>query len=203
MSSQRVLIVYGNAKSNGLCRHLVERVIEHLDQRGAQWRFHNLLEDGFDPVLRMGPEQAHAEALTAEEDPLVHRYQQDVLWAEHLVIVQPVWWFAPPAILKGWVDRVLVDGIAVDHSQEPPAGLLGGKKALLVQTFKAPRVVDRLLMRRISTSFWSRAVFFSVGIESTATLALYEVQDLSRRRLERFSRKLSRSLDKLLSVTVA
>ncbi len=203
MSAKRVLIVHGNGKQSGLCRHLVERTIARIEERGDEWRMHDLLADGFDPVLRMREDQATAVAATAEEDPLLHRYQQDILWADCFVIVQPVWWFGPPAILKGWVDRVLVDGIALTHATEPPEGLLGGKSALLVQTFKAPQIVDRLLMRRISANFWSKVVFFSIGISEVSALALYDVRELPQKRLDRFLRKLQRSLDKTVDRAVS
>ncbi|MDA1264573.1 MAG: NAD(P)H-dependent oxidoreductase [Planctomycetota bacterium] len=109
-----------------------------------------------------------------------------------------VWWFAPPAILKGWVDRVLVDGVALRHDHEPPSPLLSGRTALLVQTFHAPRVVDRLLMRRLSYRFWRDAVFGSVGVRKVTPLALYEAKDLAPRRLARFERRLGRALADLV-----
>jgi putative NADPH-quinone reductase len=192
-----VLLVLGHGRSGGLCHHLAGVVRDELGRLGAEVREHDLLGDGFDPVLLLRPGQSKAEAVDPAEDPLVARYQADVRWADAYVIVHPVWWFAPPAILKGWIDRVLADSVALDHSHEPPQGLLGGRRALVVSTFKAGRTVDRLLMHRISSRFWKNAVFLSVGIREVTPLGLYEVGDLSERRLQRFGRRLRQATARL------
>lgn len=190
----RALLVLGHGRSEGLCHYLAGVVRDELGRLGVELREHDLLRDGFDPVLRLGPGQASAEAVAPEDDPLVARYQADVRWADAYVIVHPVWWFAPPALLKGWVDRVLADGVALDHATEPPRGLLRDRRALVVQTFKAGGTVDRLLMHRITARFWVNAVFFSVGIRDVTPLSLYDVGELSDRRLQRFERRLRRAI---------
>ena len=188
----------GHGRGESLCHHLAGVAHDQLERLGAELREHDLLGDGFDPVLRLRPDQGHAEEVSPREDPLVARYQEDVRWADAYLLVHPVWWFAPPALLKGWVDRVLADGVALDHSNEPPKGTLTGRRALVVNTFKAPRAVDRLLMRRISSRFWTNAVFFSVGIRDVTPLALHEVGDLSERRLQRFEQRLRRAATRLV-----
>jgi len=190
MSSPCVLLVLGHGRTESLGHHLARVARAELEGRGATCRVHDLLADGFDPVLRLRTEQSSAEEVDATAEPLVARYQDDVRWADAYLIVHPVWWFAPPALLKGWVDRVLADGVAVDHREEPPRGLLTGRRALVVQTFKAPRAVDRLLMKRVSSQFWSRAVFRSVGVRDVTLLGLYGASAPWGKRLERFERRL-------------
>jgi len=198
MTVKRVLLVLGHGRETSLCRHLVQFACTQLERLGAEWRLHDLLADGFDPVLRLAEGQRHALEVTPDEDPLVARYQADVRWADAYVIVHPIWWFAPPAILKGWVDRVLADGVALVHGSEPPVGSLDGRRALVVQTFNAPRFIDRLWMHRIAARFWTRAVFSSVGVGDVTPLSLYETGGLTSSRLERFERRLQRALERLV-----
>jgi len=167
----------------------------------VETRLHDLLADGFDPVLRLRVDQPSAEALDPKADPLVAGYQADVRWASHMVIIHPVWWFAPPAILKGWVDRVLAGGVALDHGTEPPRGLLGGRRALVLQTFKASSSVDRWVMGGISGKFWKRAVFPSVGIQSSTVLNLHAAQKPWGARLETFERRVRKELTHLVAST--
>lgn len=54
--------------------------------------------------------------------------------AEHVIFQFPLWWFSVPAILKGWMDRVLVKGFAYDSGKMLANGLLKGKTASLVVT---------------------------------------------------------------------
>ena len=51
-----------------------------------------------------------------------------------MVFVHPVWWQDRPALLKGWLDRVFADGFAYEIDGSGPKGLLGGKKAGVIQT---------------------------------------------------------------------
>jgi NAD(P)H dehydrogenase (quinone) len=61
-----------------------------------------------------------------------------VSWAEGLVFVYPVWWFGLPAALKGWIDRVFLQGFAFAFTAEGPKGLLRHKKALVLNTTGGP-----------------------------------------------------------------
>jgi putative NADPH-quinone reductase len=54
--------------------------------------------------------------------------------ADHLILHFPLWWFGVPAILKGWLDRVLVKGFAYDTGKVFGEGLLRGKTVSLVVT---------------------------------------------------------------------
>ncbi len=187
-----MLLVLGHSRTSGLGHHLLSVARDALRERGVAFRVHDLLGDGFDPVLRMRPDQIHAERCSADEDALVHGYQEDVRWADRYIILHPVWWFAPPAILKGWVDRVLVDGVAIEQTENgSPRGLLGDRKALVVQTFNAARTVDKVVFRGLAGLFWKRAVFLPTGIHQAKRFALYGVQTISPRKLEARSRRLA------------
>jgi putative NADPH-quinone reductase len=178
---------------------LRRHVLEVLAARGAEVRLHDLLEDGFDPVLRLADDAPHAAECDPAQDPLTARYQEDVRWAEVLVVLHPVWWFAPPAILKGWIDRVLVHEVALrQRAGGAPLPLLDGRRALIVQTFNTKRAVDRALFLGFTGAFWKRVVFASVGITSVNRLALYEVERLDEPRLTRFEARLARAVELLL-----
>lgn len=141
MKTPRVLLVIGHGREDSLCHRLLRTVQEALSVRGAAVRVEDLLADGFDPVLRLPAGVRHA---TAEHvSPLARTYHDDVRWMDALVVVHPVWWFAPPANLKGWIDQVLVDGVAIAQPQEgPPRPLLEGRRALLVQTYRGRTRLD-------------------------------------------------------------
>jgi putative NADPH-quinone reductase len=194
----RVLVIHGGARSGGLGQRLADFTVECLEKTGAQCRRHDLLADGFDPVLRLGSAEPHATRVEAAEEPLVARYQADAIWAHGFGVLHPVYWFAPPALVKGWVDRVFVHDVALRQKPEgSPEPLFGGKRALVVQTFNASRTVDLALFRGLAGSFWKRAVFASVGIGDVTRLALHELPQLDTERLARFEDRLAEALAKL------
>ena len=87
----------------------------------------DLYAQGFDPLLT-AEEQAGAFNGVFPED--VRRAQARVAEADLLVLVHPLWWSSVPAILKGWIDRVLAYGFAYDFG-DGMRGLLKGKRVAL------------------------------------------------------------------------
>lgn len=108
----------------------------------------DLYAEGFDPRLsaadftdrehpdRLRPmeEQLHA-IRTGTFAPDVARHVGLLREADLLVMVQPLWWFSLPAMAKGWIDRVLVNGLAYEYpGHEPWTGPLTHLRALAVFT---------------------------------------------------------------------
>ncbi len=84
-------------------------MVATLEARGAEVRVDDLYADGFDPTFTA---TEHARHLEPGADPSLQAYVDDLLWCDTLVLVYPTWWSGQPAMLKGWIDRVWVDGVA-------------------------------------------------------------------------------------------
>ena len=90
--------------------YAVGRHVEAACQEtGGRVTRHNLYAEAFDPIL--SPAEL---ARQYSFEPLVQEYTADTRTADHLVFVHPDWWSGPPALLKGWIDRVFRPGIAYD-----------------------------------------------------------------------------------------
>ena len=76
----------------------------------------DLHDDGFDPTLTLDERLGQFEP--PESKAVVTPYAEHLRWAEAIVFVYPTWWSGPPALLKGWFDRVWVSGLAYN----PPNG---------------------------------------------------------------------------------
>ena len=191
----RVLLVIGHGRLKSLCHHFLEQVQDQLDTLGIEHQTQDLLADGFDPILRLEEGQENAGKVDPKQDQLTATYQEAVANADGYIIFHPVWWFAPPAILKGWVDRVLVDGVALHQPVDgPPEGILSGRRALVLQTFNADRIVDKVVFGSLSRRFWRRAVFFPVGLNKTSYFPVYSVGNLDERNLRRINQRLARQV---------
>ncbi len=197
----RVLLVIGHARETSFCHHLLQLVQKQLSAAGAETRTHDLLADGFDPILHLAEGQQHARRADVQYDPLTASYQSDVCWADAYVVVHPVWWFAPPAILKGWVDRVLVDDVALRQSDSggPPEGILTDRRALVIQTFNADRMVDKIVFGAMSKRFWKQSVFLPVGIKKAGYFPVYSVEALTTAQIERVEKKLEQTVSAFLT----
>ena len=102
----RVLIVFCHPNPESYSAHLRDVAVETFEARGAEVRVRDLYALGFEPVMsraeRLGyHDEGDNEVPVAEE--LAH-----LKWCDTLVFMYPTWWFGLPAMLKGYLDRVLV-----------------------------------------------------------------------------------------------
>jgi putative NADPH-quinone reductase len=85
-------------------------VVSKLEAVGAEIRVRDLYNDAFAPVLT---KEEHIGYLDCPENCApVQRDVDDIRWCDTLIFVYPTWWYGLPAILKGWLDRVLLPDVA-------------------------------------------------------------------------------------------
>ncbi len=111
------LIVTAHPDPDSLTHHVADRLRAALPQDSVETA--DLAAEGFDP--RFTPADRHTYRTGTDAPPEVVAEQQRIDRATDLVLVFPVWWWSMPALLKGWVDRVFVNGWAFDV--EPEGGM--------------------------------------------------------------------------------
>lgn len=89
-----------------------DRVVAGLTAGGHEVRLLDLYADGFVPELSAWEREHHLDDPSIKPD--IARYADDLQWCEALVLVYPTWFSGQPAMLKGWIDRVWVRGVAYD-----------------------------------------------------------------------------------------
>lgn len=98
--------------ADGYLRDLAERAETSLTQTGWQVEHLDLVASGYAPAMTEADRRAyHTEQSIV--DPLVRRHADLVMAAKALVFVYPVVWGTMPALLKGWIDRTFVIGVAL------------------------------------------------------------------------------------------
>jgi putative NADPH-quinone reductase len=109
-----------------------------LEKNGHHVCFHDLYKERFDPVLPY--REIARDSLLG---PVISRHCAEIAEADGIIVVHPDWWGQPPAILKGWIDRVLRPGVAYrflegDNGEGIPLGLLKAKAAIVFNTSNTP-----------------------------------------------------------------
>ncbi|MGD0770335.1 MAG: NAD(P)H-dependent oxidoreductase [Tepidisphaeraceae bacterium] len=143
---------------------IAQAAVSSLRRNGHQVVFHDLYADKFDPVLPAA-EIPQESALPAD----VELHCQEIACADGIIVVHPNWWGQPPAILKGWVDRVLRPGRAYqfvegDQGEGIPVGLLKAKVALVFNTSNTPAERERLVFGDPLETLWKNCVFQLCGV---------------------------------------
>lgn len=133
----KVLIVFTHPNSSSFNHALLEKISAGLKQSGHEVKVKDLYQENFDPVLKSEElSQLHNGNIPSR----IAAEQKQLLWAEGLIFIYPLWWFTPPAMLKGWFDVVLTNGVAFEYSNEGAKGLLKHKKAMVMITAGASKI---------------------------------------------------------------
>ncbi len=126
-----VLIVFTHPNPSSFNHALLERITAGLEQAGHSIKIKDLYQENFDPILNANDlAQLHAGEMPSK----IAKEQEQLLWADSLIFIYPLWWFGSPAMLKGWFDLVLTNGLAFEYSSDGVKGLLKHKRALVLIT---------------------------------------------------------------------
>jgi putative NADPH-quinone reductase len=163
----------------GSFNHAVfDTVVAELRERGCQVLAHDLCAEGFPPVLSADETETVREAGRAgDEQVALHRAEVAALDA--LVFVHPNWWGMPPAVLTGWVQRVLVPGVAykLGTADGEPAGLLTAGRALVLNTSDTPADREDGEFGDPLQNIWSACVLPYVGVDDVRRIVFRTVSD--------------------------
>ena len=142
----RITVILGHPRLGSFCHALTDRARTTLEAPGHTVTVHDLYAEGFEPVCGA--------------DALVDRHRDEIAHADGLVVVHPNWWGKPPAIVAGWLDRVIVPGVAYElpDAAGEPIGLLRLRGALVLNTGDTPLIREHEVFGDPLDAIWRRCV---------------------------------------------
>jgi NAD(P)H dehydrogenase (quinone) len=155
-----VLIGHQNTGKNSFCHAIARTAVEELQAIGHEALYHDLYDERFDPILPQGEIPKDATV-----DCTVQRHCDEVTSAGGYIVVHPNWWGQPPAMLKGWIDRVFRQGVVYEFGpQGTILGHLKGKVAVVFTTSNTPRDMELQLYGDPLENFWRTCIFGFCGL---------------------------------------
>ncbi|MFZ6031257.1 MAG: NAD(P)H-dependent oxidoreductase [Chloroflexota bacterium] len=159
-----VSIVLAHPNPHSFNHAIAQAACQQLEQNGHTVAFHDLHAEGFVPLLPA--EEFSKEATLSEE---IEAHCREVASADGIIIVHPNWWGMPPAILKGWIDRVLRPGVAYeflagDSGEGVPRGLLKARAALVFNTANTSAAREENVFGDPLERIWKDCIFGLCGV---------------------------------------
>ena len=105
----KILIILANPTSESFNHAISEACIDRLTLKNHKVMFHDLYKEKFDPIL---PSEEIPK--DGNVDRVINEHCREIEQCDGIIIIHPNWWGQPPAILKGWIDRVLRPGVAYE-----------------------------------------------------------------------------------------
>ncbi len=188
-----ISIILAHPNPDSLNHAIAEAARRVLTDKGHQVFYHDLYQEKFDPLI---PAQEFPKDAVLPDE--VARHCDEIAQADGIIIIHPNWWGQPPAILKGWVDRVIRPGVAYeflegDSGEGVPNGLLKAKTALVFNTSDTEASREQREFGDPLETIWKNCIFKLCGVEDfyrkmfriivtstheQRTLWLHQVQDI-------------------------
>lgn len=159
-----ISVILGHPDRGSFNHAIADTVVAALRENGHEVRFHDLYAERFDPLLPQAEIPKNARL-----DPLIKRHCDEISQADGIVVVHPNWWGQPPAVMKGWIDRVIRPGVAYefqegDSGEGVPCGLLKAKTAIVFNTSNTTAERERMLFGDPLETIWKNCVFGLCGV---------------------------------------
>jgi putative NADPH-quinone reductase len=161
----KILIILGHPNPDSLNHAIAYAVKEDLRSAGHDIMFRDLYAEEFPPLLA-----AEEIPETGKVNQQIEAYCDELSSAEGVVIVHPNWWGQPPAILKGYTDRVFRPGVAYrfeegDSGEGIPIGLLKASTAVVINTSNTPAAREQTAFGDPLETIWRRCIFDLCGVK--------------------------------------
>jgi putative NADPH-quinone reductase len=159
-----ISLILGHPAPASFNHALAAAVTDTLQSGGHTVWFHDLVAEGFDPIM-----PAAEAARDAVLPPLMAAHVEEICAADGIVIVHPNYWSRPPAVVCGWTDRVLRPGRAYNFVPDgqggaKPVGLLKARAALVFNTANTPQEIEESVYGDPLEVHWRKVVFGLCGV---------------------------------------
>ncbi len=161
----KILVILGHPRQGSFNHAIAETAVTMLQGNGHEVMFHDLCRERFDPLLPYEEIPKNAPL-----DPVVKRHCDEIAGADGIIIIHPNWWGQPPAVLKGWIDRVIRPGVAYafvegDSGEGVPVGLLKAKAALIFNTSDTLEERELKVFKDPLDTIWKNCIFDLCGVK--------------------------------------
>ena len=189
MSKKKILIINGHPDAESFNYGLSEAYKKGVLKSNAEVKEIRIRELEFNPNLKFGYRKR------TELEPDLLEAQEKLKWANHIVWVYPVWWGAVPAIMKGFLDRVLLPGFAFQKREGSVwwDKYFTGKTSRLICTMDQPSWYYKLIYKSPSHNAMKKLTMNFIGVKSVKITAIGPIR-LSK---DEFRQKWLNKIEKL------
>lgn len=159
-------VILAHPYPNSFNHAIYNKVVEVLKTIGVTVFAHDLYEEEFNPVLtrkELGTDSS--------DDILVNKYAEELVDSDHLFFIHPNWWGQPPAILKGYIDRVIRPPYAYDFPKDATGGglpieKLNIKYGIVFNTSNTESERENNYFGDPLENIWKQCIFGFLGIKN-------------------------------------
>ena len=196
MTPKKTLVVYAHPNPESFNAAIKAQVESTLKEAGHEVNVLDLYQENFTAVMSKDERLRYT---TSDNTTGIEQEVCRLRWAEALVLVYPTWWSGPPAILKGWLDRVWLPGIAAKFNGGVVEPGLTKIRTVVVITTQGSSWWRMKLIGNPPRKMLKLSLRACTRFRRFHWLALYSMDKNTQQQRERFLQKVKTRLPKLLS----
>jgi NAD(P)H dehydrogenase (quinone) len=159
-----ISVILAHPDKTSFNHSIATTILETLRQNKHHFWFHDLYAENFPPLL---PHEEFDK--NAQLPSKIEQHCKEICSADGIIIIHPNWWGQPPAILKGWIDRVIRPGRAYeflegDNGEGVPNGLLKANSALVFNTSNTETEREQKVFGDPLETIWKNCIFDLCGV---------------------------------------
>lgn len=159
-----ISLIVGHPAPGSFNHAIAQAAVETLENLGHRVWFHDLYAERFDPLFT-----AAELSREATLPPAIARHVEEIGLADGIIVVHPNYWSRPPAMICGWVDRVLRAGCAYQFVPDgtggaKAVGLLRAQVGMVFNTANTPQEKEESLLGDPLEVHWRKVVFGLCGL---------------------------------------
>ncbi|MCR8635188.1 NAD(P)H-dependent oxidoreductase [Paenibacillus radicis (ex Xue et al. 2023)] len=161
----KTLVIYTHPNHQSLSYAFLQKVIQGSTENPhiMEIKVLDLYEEEFNPVLVFNENKRRRDM---KSEPRLAKYRDQIMWADKIVFVYPIWWGRPPAMLLGYIDQMFASGFAYkDTGGLLPEGLLKGRSVVCISSMKGPALYPLFWLNNAHKVLMKKALFSYVGIK--------------------------------------
>ncbi|WCL80985.1 NAD(P)H-dependent oxidoreductase [Saprospira sp. CCB-QB6] len=169
---KKIVIIVGHPDKESYNFSLAAAYKAGAEQSGAEVREINIRDLDFNPNLEYGYRKR------TELEPDLLQSQETLKWADHIVWVYPVWWGSVPAIMKGFLDRVLLPGFAFKKRDDSLwwDKFFTGKTSRIISTMDQPNWYYKWIYKAPSHNAMKKLTMNFIGVKSVKITSIGPVR---------------------------
>jgi NAD(P)H dehydrogenase (quinone) len=194
-----ISLILAHPDKNSFNHAIAGTIIETISKHGHHIFYHDLYAEKFNPVIEK--EEIPKNGIIPKE---IDNYCKELIQSDFVIIIHPNWWGQPPAILKGWIDRVIRPGMAYeflenDKGDGVPNGLLKCKAALVFNTSNTITEREINVFGDPLERIWKDCIFDLCGVKNFYRRMFNVIVTSSKEERENWFKEVKIIIEKYIS----
>jgi NAD(P)H dehydrogenase (quinone) len=195
----KAVIIFNHPYEGSFCNAILNSVSKGLKEANYEMDLIHLDKETFNPAMTANDLKAFRDKKPV--DLKVIEFDARIKNADHLIFIFPIWWELMPALMKGFVDKVIFPGVAYDYTNANNTLMKplwkNIKTVTMITTMNTPNWLYWSLFGNAIKKAMMLGTFWKMGYKNRKWISFNQVKFVSREKREKWLARLENKFKEL------